>query len=70
MPLMPFTASTEEVNQGAAWYTLYTRHQHEKTVASLLLGKGLLMKSVAVEIDASMVERTGGGSLEPDQPRV
>jgi len=26
--------------EGLAWYALYTKHQHEKTVASLLSGKG------------------------------
>jgi transcription antitermination factor NusG len=40
MSSMPFAASTGEANSDAAWYALYTRHQHEKTVASLLLGKG------------------------------
>ncbi|HMD83676.1 MAG TPA: UpxY family transcription antiterminator [Terriglobia bacterium] len=38
---MPFAVSAEEANSDAAWYALYTRHQHEKTVASLLLGKGI-----------------------------
>jgi transcription antitermination factor NusG len=38
---MPFAASTEEVNLGVAWYALYTRHQHEKTVASLLMRRGM-----------------------------
>jgi len=41
MSLMPFEARTEEANSDAAWYALYTRHQHEKTVASLLLSKGI-----------------------------
>jgi transcription antitermination factor NusG len=41
MSLRPVAASTEEVNPSIAWYALYTRHQHEKTVASLLSGKGL-----------------------------
>jgi transcription antitermination factor NusG len=41
MSLEPFTPNTGGVNSGAAWYALYTRHQHEKTVASLLLGKGI-----------------------------
>jgi transcription antitermination factor NusG len=33
-------AGTGEAIAKAAWYALHTRHQHEKTVASLLLGKG------------------------------
>ncbi len=37
---MPFAAGTGEVDSDASWYALYTRHQHEKTVASLLSGKG------------------------------
>ncbi len=41
MSLMPFSASTGVANLGVAWYALYTRHQHEKTVASLLLGRGM-----------------------------
>jgi transcription antitermination factor NusG len=28
------------VTPGASWYALYTRHQHEKTVAQMLVGKG------------------------------
>jgi transcription antitermination factor NusG len=40
MSSMPVTARTEEANSDVAWYALYTRHQHERTVASLLLGKG------------------------------
>jgi transcription antitermination factor NusG len=27
--------------QSASWYALYTRHRHEKTVAQLVLGKGM-----------------------------
>jgi len=37
---MHFGDSVEESHADAAWYALYTRHQHEKAVASLLLGKG------------------------------
>jgi transcription antitermination factor NusG len=37
---MLFDRGTMGVNSDAAWYALYTRHQHEKTVANLLLGKG------------------------------
>ena len=40
MSSMPFAAGTGEANSDAPWYALYTRHQHEKTVSSLLLGKG------------------------------
>ena len=40
MPSMPIVASPGETLSDASWYALYTRHQHEKTVASLLLGKG------------------------------
>jgi len=40
MSSMSFAAGAGETNSDAAWYALYTRHQHEKTVASLLLGKG------------------------------
>ena len=40
MSSMPFAASSREANSDATWYALYTRHQHEKTVASLLSGKG------------------------------
>jgi transcription antitermination factor NusG len=41
MSLKLFEASSEQVSPGVAWYALHTRHQHEKTVASLLSGKGL-----------------------------
>jgi hypothetical protein len=40
MSSIPFAASTGEADSDATWYALYTRHQHEKTVANLLLGKG------------------------------
>lgn len=39
---MRTTLQDEEIanNSGARWYALYTRHQHEKTVAGMLAGKG------------------------------
>lgn len=39
---MPMTFHNEEAasNVEARWYALYTRHQHEKTVAWMLSGKG------------------------------
>jgi transcription antitermination factor NusG len=40
MSLSSIAAGAGETKANAAWYALYTRHQHEKTVASLLLGKG------------------------------
>jgi transcription antitermination factor NusG len=41
MSSRPLAVSTEETDSEAAWYAVYTRHQHEKTVASLLVGKGI-----------------------------
>ena len=38
MPPILDTNATPQVPQ--AWYALYTRHQHEKTVAHMLAGKG------------------------------
>ena len=40
MSIISVSPSQEGIVEGVAWYALYTRHQHEKTVASLLLGKG------------------------------
>lgn len=39
---MPIAIEAGEtgVNPDACWYALYTRHQHEKTVAGMLAGKG------------------------------
>lgn len=37
---MLFAASTSEAPSDASWYAIYTRHHHEKTIASNLLGKG------------------------------
>lgn len=31
----------EALDLGSLWYAVYTRHQHEKTVARLLIGKGI-----------------------------
>ena len=36
---MPSATPSGEKDTDRAWYALYTRHQHEKTVASLLSGK-------------------------------
>jgi transcription antitermination factor NusG len=33
-------ATQTGAESGAAWYALYTRHQHEKSVAQVLCGKG------------------------------
>jgi transcription antitermination factor NusG len=37
---MPTAIENPGVNPDACWYALYTRHQHEKTVAGMLAGKG------------------------------
>ena len=39
---MPRALESREpgLNPDACWYALYTRHQHEKTVAGMLAGKG------------------------------
>ena len=40
---MLFTATTSEVcpsDHAVGWYAIYTRHQHEKTVARILTSKG------------------------------
>lgn len=38
---MPKSLSADTESQtGLAWYALYTRHQHERTVAQALAGKG------------------------------
>jgi transcription antitermination factor NusG len=34
------TSSTDGQNLESPWYAIYTRHQHEKTVAQILTGKG------------------------------
>ena len=34
------TTSTESQLLQSSWYAIYTRHQHEKTVAQILTGKG------------------------------
>ena len=39
MASIPFVAPSRQSNSGA-WYALYTRHQHERSVANLLAGKG------------------------------
>jgi transcription antitermination factor NusG len=38
---MPLTIIDAETADRPAWWALYTRHQHEKAVAEMLLGKGL-----------------------------
>jgi transcription antitermination factor NusG len=40
MSVNAINAGAGEANSNASWYALYTRHQHEKSVASLLVGKG------------------------------
>ena len=38
---MPTSLSTDiEMQEASAWWVLYTRHQHEKTVAEMLSAKG------------------------------
>ncbi len=39
--MTPLTRVSAETEDQAAWWALYTRHQHEKTVAEMLLCKGL-----------------------------
>jgi transcription antitermination factor NusG len=39
--MMPRTILNDEAEDRLAWWALYTRHQHEKTVAEMLLCKGL-----------------------------
>jgi transcription antitermination factor NusG len=41
MPITELNVSTEEFNPIHTWYAVYTRHQHEKSVALGLTGKGL-----------------------------
>jgi transcription antitermination factor NusG len=36
----PINSHTRYVDDSCAWYVLYTRHQHEKTVAQILTSKG------------------------------
>lgn len=36
----PFADNFESAQPKRSWYVLYTRHQHEKTVAQILTGKG------------------------------
>ncbi|HEV2380390.1 MAG TPA: UpxY family transcription antiterminator [Terriglobia bacterium] len=40
MQALESTAGERETKSDAAWYALYTRHQHEKVVAQALSGKG------------------------------
>jgi transcription antitermination factor NusG len=40
MLCMPIDSHAREVDDSCAWYVLYTRHQHEKTVAQILTSKG------------------------------
>ncbi len=40
MGLIEFRAATDSGVADSAWYALYTRHQHEKTVARVLSSKG------------------------------
>jgi transcription antitermination factor NusG len=37
---MPIDSHARDVDDSCAWYVLYTRHQHEKTVAQILTSKG------------------------------
>jgi transcription antitermination factor NusG len=34
------STAAQNVSQGSEWYALYTRHQHEKVAAQILLSKG------------------------------
>src|SRR6202163_5043865 len=36
----PIDSHVDYVDDPCAWYVLYTRHQHEKTVAQILSSKG------------------------------
>jgi len=36
----PMNSHTDCLDRSFAWYAIYTRHQHEKTVAQILTGKG------------------------------
>ena len=40
MPLTQNETEPEDLGMGCSWYALYTRHQHEKTVAQILSSKG------------------------------
>jgi transcription antitermination factor NusG len=40
MQIEPHASDLVGVHLPRAWYVLYTRHQHEKTVAQILAGKG------------------------------
>jgi transcription antitermination factor NusG len=40
MLCLPMNPHAEFVDDVCAWHVLYTRHQHEKTVAQILTGKG------------------------------
>jgi len=37
---MPIDSHARYIGDSSAWYVLYTRHQHEKTVAQILTSKG------------------------------
>ena len=37
---MPIDSRARYIGDSSAWYVLYTRHQHEKTVAQILTSKG------------------------------
>jgi transcription antitermination factor NusG len=40
MLCLPIDLHSEYIDDLCAWHVLYTRHQHEKTVAQILTGKG------------------------------
>ncbi len=40
MLCMPIDSHARYIDDSSAWYVLYTRHQHEKTVAQILTSKG------------------------------
>lgn len=40
MLCMPLATRTHDVDYPTAWYAIYARHQHEKTVAQILTTKG------------------------------
>src|SRR5580692_12771567 len=41
MPLQTIDLPSSDVATQPAWYAIYTRHRHEKTVAQILTSKGL-----------------------------
>src|SRR5580692_10073309 len=41
MPLQTIDLPSSDVATQPAWYAIYTRHRHEKTVAQILTRKGL-----------------------------